>query len=327
MKRIQKILILMSLPALLYAAEPEESDRDAKQLKVGNFLLPTSQQPSPLLSLGQNIVDKGDTMLFVGLNPLFGPKIYTISLVPYFLYGITDKCSIIAGLPFLFLKNEEAKAAGLADIYAQIEYAYYEYTQPTYTYQATCIAAILLPTGAAQKITRTPSPSLSAETPVTGTVSAAPVGSGATVAASAPALGTGSVGFLFGGTVSYYSIDWLWFVSAGGTIATKGRTVRAGSNFLYQGGFGKNITTHNGWIFTWIIELNGAYTTREQICSVTQRNSGGNVLYLTPSLWASSERFIAQAGVTLLPAQHLFGCCQTKYEIGGMISLGWKFNT
>lgn len=325
MMRIPKILILLSLPAFLYAAEPEESDREDKQLKVGNFLLPTSQQPSPLLSLGQNIVGKGDTMLFVGVNPLCGPKIYTISLVPYFLYGITDKCSVVVGLPFSFLKNNKSKSAGLADIYAQIEYAYYEYTQPTYTYQATCLAALLLPTGSTRSsTTKSAAPAAPA---AAATFTAAPIGVGAAIAASIPALGTGATGFLFGGTVSYYSIDWLWFVSAGGTIATKGRTLRAGSNFLYQGGFGKNITTHNGWIFTWIIELNGAYTTRQQVCCVTQRNSGGNVLYLTPSLWASSERFIAQAGVTLLPAQHLFGGCQTKYEIGGMISLEWKFNT
>ena len=48
--------------------------------------------------------------------------------------------------------------------------------------------------------------------------------------------------------------------------------------------------------------------------------------YFTPSLWVSSERFILQAGVTFIPAQHLFGC-QTGFEIGGQISVSWKFNS
>lgn len=310
MKHIQKILILMSLPVMLYASQSpaqvmpastispdtiqnNDIPADIVQIKKGNFLLPTSQQPSSLFSLGQNIVDKGDKLALLGTFGLFGPNKYAIGMVPAFLYGITNKCSILLAVPFSFQKEDIHKSAGLADLNAQIEYAYYEYARPTYIYQATCLARVSAPTGSTTKT---------------------------------PVLGAGGPSILFGGTVSYYSIDWFWFVSAGGTLATKGRRMKEGSNFLYEGGFGKNIGTRPGWIFAWMIEFNGRYQTRNYLCSVIEHNSGFNVLFLTPSLWVSSERLIFQAGITLLPVQHLFGC-QTRNEIGGLIVLGWKFNT
>ncbi len=282
------MLLLMGVFSNLHAKQEKEA---VEQVKEGNFLLPLSQQPSPLFSLGQNVVEKGDCMAFVAALPFFGPKKHSVFVVPYLLYGINDSCSIALGAPFASIKDDCFK--GLGDIFAQIEYAFYEARKPRSTYQATILTALYLPTGSTKSGT--------------------------------PALGAGAPSFLFGGTFSYYSPDWLWFLSAGGNLETKGRRLRAGSNFLYQGGFGKNITTHKGWIFTWMIELDGIYTTRDQFCSMTVRNSGGNVLFLTPSFWASSERFIAQAGITLLPVQHLFGC-QTRNEIGALISFGWKFN-
>lgn len=295
MVKIDKAAVcVMALTLLMVGTLEAKQEKEAvEQVKEGNFLLPLSQQPSPLFSLGQNVVEKGDCMAFLAVFPFFGPKKHTIGAVPYLLYGINDSCSIGLGIPFAFVKDDCFKASGLGDIFAQIEYAFYETRTPRSTYQATVLTALYLPTGSTKSGT--------------------------------PALGAGSTSFLFGGTFSYYSSDWLWFLSAGGNLETKGRRIRAGSSFLYQGGFGKNITTHKGWIFTWMIELDGIYTTRDQFCSVTVRNSGGNVLFLSPSFWASSERFIAQAGISLLPVQHLFGC-QTRNEIGALISLGWKFN-
>lgn len=288
-----QLLFCLCCVLLSCVVNAREAVDDVEQVKEGNFLLPLSQQPSPLFSLGQNIIEKGDAMLFCTTFPFFGPRKRSVGVVPYFLYGLTDACSIALAVPFTFLKDNGVTTSGLADIFAQIEYAFYEYKQPYYTYQATCLTALSVPTGSTRN--------------------------GTTV------LGSGAPTFLFGGTFSYYSTDWLWFASAGGNLATKGRSVRAGSTFLYQGGFGKNIATRPGWIFTWIIECDGIYTTRERLCSITLRNTGGNVIYLTPSLWVSSERFILQAGISLLPVQHLFGC-QTGNEIGAIISVGWKFN-
>ncbi len=263
-----------------------------KQVKRGNFLLPTSQQPSALFSLGQNVVDKGDTLAFLGFNPFTGPNIHSWILATNFLYGINDKTAILVGAPVAFFKNDTCHTAGLADIYAHLEYVFYAYNRPTSTHQASILGGIYAPTGSTKKT---------------------------------PVLGTGACSFLLGATYSYYSPDWLYFLACGGIIATKGQALRAGSTFLYQGGFGGNITTRPGWIFAWVIEVDGTYVTRDRWCGVTDTNSGSNQVYLIPSLWVSSEHFILQAGIIFIPAQHLFGI-QNRYEIGGLITLGWKFN-
>lgn len=263
-----------------------------EQVTWGNFSLPTSQQPRPLFSLGQNIVDKGDILVFSFLDALYAPSTHTVSLNYGVLYGITNRCSVIIGLPISFLKIDNAKKAGVSDIFAIAEYAFYQNIQREYTYQATILGALTVPTGS------------TSETPM---------------------LGGGAPSYLIGLTLSSYAPDWLYFVSIGGTICTKGRGVRLGSNCLYEGGFGKNIGTRPGWIFTFFVEFNGIYTSKSVIDNTVDHNSGAHLFLVTPSLWISSKRLIIQAGVSFVPVQHFFGC-QDKIEVGGLFSLGWKFN-
>ena len=59
--------------------------------------------------------------------------------------------------------------------------------------------------------------------------------------------------------------------------------------------------------------------------NVVDPDSGSNLFFITPSLWISSKKLIIQAGVSFVPVQHFFGC-QDKIEIGGLFSIGWKFN-
>jgi hypothetical protein len=284
------IVICLSIPLMVSPrSAPEEED---EEVKVGNFLLPVSQQPGPLFSIGQNIIDKGDKLGLVGGLNLFGPDQYSAVPISAFVYGMSDTSSVLLAVPYSFQKQGIDRSRGVGDIVAQFEYAFYQYAKPTFTYQATCLTRASAPTGSTKKN---------------------------------PPLGAGGPRFLFGATFSYTSIDWLWFVSSAGNIATKGHNRKIGSVFLYEGGFGKNIGTRPGWIFTWLIEFNGRYQSRTYQCSVTQCDSGSNVFYLTPSIWISSKRLIVQAGISLLPIQHLFGC-QTRNEIGAIFTIGWKFN-
>jgi hypothetical protein len=245
-----------------------------EQVQRGNFSLPASQQPSPLFSLGENIVDKGDILGYSYVNALYAPPSYGVSLNYAALYGITNRCSILVGVPILFLKADNGKRSGVSDLFAIAEYAFYQKIQPEYTNQATILAGITTPNGS---------------------------------------------------TVSSYSPEWFYFVSMGGTVCTKGRGVRLGSNLLYESGFGVNIGTRPGWIFAFITEFNGVYTTRKEVATVVEQNSGGNLFFVTPSLWISSKKVIIQAGVSFVPVQHFFGC-QNKVEVGALLSVGWKFN-
>lgn len=264
-----------------------------EQVKRGNFLLPTSQQPGALFSLGQNIVDKGDILGVAYANFLHGPKLSAAVMNYGALYGITDRCSLLAAVPYSFFKLDGQKNSGLSDIFGIIEYALYQNMQRESTKQATIIGEVSFPTGSVRK---------------------------------RPLISYGGPSYLIGATLSYYSPDWFCFVSFGGVMATQGRGVKTNSSVLYESGFGKNIGTRPGWIFAWMVELNGIYSTREQFCGVTDRNTGSNILFMTPSLWISSEKFFLQAGLSFIPAQHFFGC-QNRPEIGGLIYFGWKFNS
>lgn len=286
MKYLQKLIVLVLIPVYI-GANPDE--RDVEQEKRGNFLLPTSQQPSPFDSIGQDIVDKGDILGYISISPFGGNRIHSVSVTSYLLYGVTDTMAVILGLPYAFASENSMSTSGLGDMSVKAEYAFYEYNEPTFTKQATVVASITVPTGKDLSVN------------------------------------TGSLAFLFGGCLSYYSPDWFWVLGLGGTIATKHDHVRPGSNVIYQAAFGKNLGTRPGWIFTGIVEFNGLYTTRSSIHGETDRNSGSNVLSFYPSLWISSERLIIQGGPTFIPVQHVFGN-QRKYEIGGLISLGCKFN-
>ena len=290
MNCIAKMLICLSLP-LITCPFGVVVVNDA--IKEGNFLLPASQQPGPLFSIGQNIVEKGDKIGSCYTLGLPGCQQYNVLTVPNFLYGISNTCSILFAVPYSFLKSGTDKAAGISDVFAQLEYAFYGLGQATYSYQATILARAVAPTGSVKTV---------------------------------PVIGEGGPRFQFGLTASYYSTDWFYFVSTAGTIAVKGQNIRANNTFLYEAGFGRNITTLPGWIFAGVIEFNGRYQSREYIYSVVDRNSGFNIIFCTPSLWVSSKRFVLQAGVTFLPVQHLFGC-QTRINTGGVISMAWKFNT
>jgi hypothetical protein len=70
-----------------------------KQSKIGNFALPPSQQPGPLFSFGQNILDKGDLEIMTFVAHLKGHRNRTTEIVPAILYGISDKASIFGVLP------------------------------------------------------------------------------------------------------------------------------------------------------------------------------------------------------------------------------------
>src|SRR5436190_21033773 len=66
----------------------------AKQLTMGNFALPTSQQPGPLIGFGQNIVEAGDRQFFLYANYLKGQQKKYVEAVPSFVYGISDTASL-----------------------------------------------------------------------------------------------------------------------------------------------------------------------------------------------------------------------------------------
>lgn len=65
-----------------------------KPPKIGNFSLPTSQQPAALFGFGGNIIDKGEVQIYLFEDDFVGKKKTTIDVIPSVLFGITDNWSV-----------------------------------------------------------------------------------------------------------------------------------------------------------------------------------------------------------------------------------------
>lgn len=275
------------------SSSQEGSEEAEKTIKVGNLAFPVSQQPTPLISFGQNVLDKKQAQAYVLANQFKGENQYFINLVPTLIYGFTDNFSIFLSAPFAVrYRQKDRHSSGPGDAIIQLEYAFYTKAYRTYYDQATIVTNIIIPTGSNKKN---------------------------------PNTGIGSNSFFIGGTYSRMGINWFYFTSHGGILTTSSHRTKFGNQFLYQFGTGRRIANSKEWLFAWMLELDGIYSWRDKIQGVIDPNSGGNVIYLTPSLWISSiESLIIQVGCGFPIYQHLFGH-QIRNDYLLELNLGWTF--
>lgn len=292
------LALLLSPLSMAWAAESHDvqQSKEAKEEsppKIGNFLLPGSQQPGPLISIGQNIIDKNQTLLFLLADAFKGPGKESIDVVPSLLYGITDDFSVLFTVPFAArYREDQARSAGVEDMSLQFEYSFYGNKTSSYTEQATILGNVSFPTGSTKKD---------------------------------PSTGTGSPNFLLGATYNRVWVDWFAFTSPGVVLTTIHDGVKAGNQFLYQFGVGRNIATLcSNMTFAGIVEVTGQYVRRDKVRGITDPNSGGNTIYITPSLWLSSEKFIAQLGFGVPVVQNLFGE-QKRDNYSVTANFAWTF--
>lgn len=275
-----------------------------KPLSIGNFVLPISQQPSPLFSFGQNIVDQGDKIGY--LNPIFlaghNKKRFFYNEI-YFLYGLTDRLSIFGLLPApVISKQDSVRNSGFGDIIIQMEYALFDKRTDTAITQSTIVGSIYLPTGIMQ----------TDEADI--------------ISAHAPFTGNGAVSFFLGGTFSRTTIDWYSFGSVGGLITRRaGERGKIGNSFYYQGGLGHNLGRYDDKIMMLLFEIDGVWSGKDILCDEVDFNSGGNIVYFGPVFYYANENTIFQAGFQIPVIQNLNGV-QPKNSI--LVSVSWahKFN-
>ncbi len=253
---------------------------------TGNFALPASQQPGPLVGLGQNIPGAHVTQLFLFADDIVGVRRHAVDIIPSVLYGITDYFSVFLNAPIAAsFQQDNNHSAGFEDAFVQLEYAFYTKNTHEYQDQATVLGNMTFPTGSTQKN---------------------------------PATGVGSPSFLLGGTYNRTCINWFAFTSYGVQLNTTRNNTRYGNSYLYQGGIGRDIANINQWLFAWMIEGTGQFSEQNRIQGAVDSNSGGNIFLITPSFWASSKIFIIQLGVGFPATQHLFGNqTRTNYALVG----------
>lgn len=278
------------------ADEDETNDNKNGQqpLEIGNLILPNSRQPGPMLAFGENILEKGQTQVFLLTNDIEGEHQYMTSEIPSVIYGITDTLSILFTTPIaISFKEDQNQSSGFQDSFLQLEYAFYNGKGQRYVDQDTVVVNMSIPTGSST---------------------------------TQPPTGLGSPSFFIGTTFSRVCTDWLFFASPGAQFTTANDNTQFGNQYLYQAGFGRNIfDIDKKWIFAWVIEADGLYSAKDRINGVTDPNSGGNVIFVVPSLWISSQHLIFQLGVGGPAYQHLFGDQKNNNYLLAL-NLGWTFN-
>ncbi len=271
-------------------ATPEKKKEEPP--KIGNFALPTSQQPAALFGFGGNINDKNEVQLYFFGDYFFGKNKTMVDLIPSVLFGITDEWSIFFNFPWTpILRDGHHKSEGLEDFFIQLEYAFYNKSTYTYVDQATVVTNITCPTGSSKKN---------------------------------PPTGFGSPSLFLGATYYHVRVNWFLFTSHGAILTSAENGTKFGDQFLYQFGLGRNIPSPEGWIYAWMVEIDGEYNKKNRINRSIDNNSGGNVLYATPSIWISSKELIFQFGVSVPINQNLFGK-QHKFNAAINFNLAWSF--
>lgn len=273
----------------------DTNKKDEKKIappKIGNFSLRTSQQPGSFIGFGENIIEEGQTQIFLFADAVIARRSHKTDVFPSILYGVTDTFSIFFNVPFSPGNRQECHHSdGMEDIYLQLEYAFYNKQTKCFVDQATLVGNITLPTGSAHKV---------------------------------PPTGFGAPSVFLGLTYNRMLIDWFYFGSAGIVLTTSYKHTKFGNQYFYECGFGRNFWTPPGWIFAWMVEVDGQYSEMNQIDGKIDRNSGGNTVYVTPSLWISNEKLILQLGVGFPAQQHLFGKQPRQYYTLNL-NVGWTF--
>ena len=164
-----------------------------------------------------------------------GRKKTTIDLIPSVLFGITKDWSIFFNFPFTpLIRDGSHESSGLEDFFIQLEYAFYNKTTSTYADQATIVGNITFPTGSIKKN---------------------------------PPTGFGSPSLFLGGTYYHVLVDWFLFTSHGAVLTTSENGTKFGDQFLYQFGLGRNIPSPSGWIYAWMVEIDGqGFAAHSYIC-------------------------------------------------------------
>lgn len=292
MRRIL-FLLIMGIGSM-YAREENE----VEHVLEGNLTLPTSQQPSPLYAIGQDIVDKHDFQIFGLYDYLRGCNKKYSEVLSSALYGITDNLSFFLGIPAAAsFKLDGSCSSGIEDMYLQMEYAFFNKDAERYAIQSTLVNILVLPTGSFHKN---------------------------------PPTGAGYPTFVVGGTTSVTSPSWYAFVCAGGVFPTNSQQGQIPKKLLYQGGLSYNVAyAKEKWMLTLGAEMYGSFSkngtsTTGLHTALFGGHTGGNIVYLGPVLWFSTQRFILQAGVMVPISQPCNSPNKSNYWPA--VSVGWKFH-
>jgi hypothetical protein len=260
---------------------------------TGNFAVRVSQQPAPFIAFGQNIINKHQFQLYLFGDYFHGSNQHFTDALPYAVYGLTDASSLLVSVPIAVNYHAGGYSSqGFGNVTVQYEHAFYTTSTKKYEEQATYVVAAMLPTGSTS---------------------------------SQPATGSDAFSYFAGMTYNRTYNDWLGFVSPGFNIPTTHNGNRAGTQYVYQGGIGRNIASVTSkWVLTWMVEADGLFVTKSRSDGFINQNSGGNTIFITPSLFYGRNNAIFQVGFGVPCLKQLNG----EQSINGFFvgaNAGWTF--
>lgn len=274
----------------------DEKKEEEKPQSIGNFSVPNITQIAPLIGFGQLLVGKKALLSQFGEIYTRGHNSYSNVMLPSSIYGIRDDLSIVLFVPFTpRSRSGSSHSSGIMDLFLQGEYGYYMKSYSDHTLTGTLVGNVQFPTGSDSKQPRT---------------------------------GNGSFAYFLGTTLAYLSYDWYIFASSGANLTTSHHRTKFGNSYLYQWGFARYIPqlSPKGWIFDLMVEFDGIYTEKDRIRGKIDFNSGGNILFVTPSIWLSSKRFIVQWGIGFPVVQNLNGSQdKIKYSAAYILAIAFQF--
>lgn len=297
---MQKEITLLKFRGLflllcIYANNSESNDLSLanEPPTIGNYSLGSSQQPGPLFSFGQNIVDKNQ--LIVSYNPsyLYSRGQNIVEGDPSLLYGITDSMSLLVTLPYALRYDNGGKTqSGIGDLAIDLEYAFYNFENSRYSDQATIILSPTFPISNLDSISKKDHPSQR----ISG------------FSRKNTPSNFNAVSYFIGSSYSRTLINWYGFVAPGVLLIEEQDSVQQGTQYYYNLGIGHNIKSEEKkYIFAGLLEFNGQYSSKTKFKSNTVPNTGGNIIYATPSLWFSTPKFVVQIGISLPITQYWYG--------------------
>ncbi len=289
---LQILLIFFLIPNLSYADQCAEEG----PYPMGNFSVPLIAQIAPLISFGQLLIGKKALLPQLTGAYIRGHNSYDDVIIPNVIYGIRDNLSVSFFVPFIpRSRSGSSHSSGIEDIFLQCEYGFYNKSSSNYTLQATVVANLQFPTGSSSKN---------------------------------PPTGNGSFSYFLGATYACTSFNWYAFISPGVNLRATHHGTKSGNSYLYQWGLARYIESLSprGWIFDLMIEFNGTYAEKDRVHGITDFNSGGNSIFVTPSIWLSSKRWIFQWGIGFPILQNLKGHQdKIKYSISYNLGIAIEF--
>ncbi len=274
---------------------------------VGNFSLPTSQQPGPFFSFGQNIVDKHQWIASFNPNYLYSQTQRILDVTPSLLYGVTDSASLMFTLPFaLSYENGNQNLSGIGDLALDLEYAFYNHGSAHYSDQATLIFSPTFPISNLDETSKKLNPNAR----VSGFSRK-----------NAPSSFNAMTYFL-GATYSRTTTDWYGFMSPGVLLISQKDSLQQGTQYYYNLGLGHLIKSKaKKYICMGLLEVNGQYSEKTKIYTRIVPNTGGNIIYATPSFWFSTPKTIFQVGISLPINQYWYGNqSNISYYVSGIFT-------